>query len=109
MVRRIENVAALHGGGHVQVMLDQEVDLGGFVFGELQAAGGALKSFQAARDMILDVHAFADVVQEERQNKQVAAINGLATAVQNERLARREESANSCKCSMVRSECSSTV
>src|SRR6476620_10497227 len=59
------------------MMLDEEMDLGGFLFRELETPGGGIESFQATQDMIVDRHALADVVEEKRENKEIPAIYAL--------------------------------
>src|SRR6266481_10065266 len=70
----IENVAALHGLRHVQVMLDQKMNFVYFVCREAQPGRGAVQGLETADNVILDGHAFADVVQEKSEDQKVAAV-----------------------------------
>ena len=55
--------------------LDQEMHFGDFLFRKLQPRGRARQRFQTARNVILDRHALADVVQQQCKNQQVAPVN----------------------------------
>src|SRR6516164_5166773 len=73
----VEDVAALHGSGHVQMVFNERLNFRSFLGRKSQALGRAVESREAPGDMILDRHAFADVVQQQRENQQVAPLYGL--------------------------------
>src|SRR5713101_6744356 len=74
---RVEDIPALHGGGHVEVMFDKEADFL-FLFGrKFQPLRGAFESGEAARDVILRWHSFSDIVQQQRQDEQVSPLGRL--------------------------------
>src|SRR5579859_8241875 len=59
------------------MLFDQETNFGFFLRGEAQTASGDIESFEAACDVIVDGHAFAGVVQKERENQQVAPVESF--------------------------------
>ena len=71
----IKNIAPLHRGGHVQVVLDQEVHFAFFFRVELQSVRGRFQSQQAAGHMVFHRHSFAHVVQKQGKNQQVAPLH----------------------------------
>ena len=75
--RRVKNVPSLHCGGHVQVVLDEKMHLRPFLGRKFQTPRRAIQSREAAGDVILHRHPFAHVMQQKRQNKQVAPIDGF--------------------------------
>ena len=74
---RIKDVSPLHGGGHVQVVFDEEVNFFFLFRRKVQSLGGASERREAARNVILHGHSFAHVVQQQRQNQQVPPLGGL--------------------------------
>ena len=73
----IEDVAALHGSGHVQMVFNERLNFPSFLGRKFQALGRAIERREAPGDVILDRHAFADIVQQQRENQQVAPLRGL--------------------------------
>src|SRR5215813_58795 len=51
---RIEDVAALHGSGHVQMVFNQKSHFGFFFRRKAKALGGSCEGFEAASDVIFD-------------------------------------------------------
>src|SRR5438876_3391588 len=65
----IEDVAALHGSGHVQMVFNERLNFPSFLGRKFQALGRAIERREAPGDVILDRHAFADIVQQQRENR----------------------------------------
>ena len=70
----IKNIAPLHGCRHVQMMLDQKSHFGFFFRHQFEPRCRTRQRRQTSLYMIFHRHSLARVVQQQRENQQVAAL-----------------------------------
>src|SRR5215470_3361527 len=72
--RGIEDVAALHGGGHIQMVLDQEANFGLFFSRKAKTLSGGIERFEATGHVVFHGHSLAGVVKKQSKNQKIAAV-----------------------------------